>query len=270
VRRSHARGGGPAGSRDSSHANPGGGTLVDRIFQSLVELTERMGSARRLDEAAAAIVDYALTHLGADLAGITTWEPGGRPVRLAGSSLVLTELDRVEARLAHGPGTGGLQDGAAITIADTTTEKTWRDWSEAAASHDVHSVRLVGMPPMRSRSMCLELYSHRPRAFTTGGLVVTRRVAKHAGITLRQIDRALNLEEALETRALIGQAQGILMERYHLTSEQAMSFLRRTSQQTQIKVRDLADSVVTGRESVLDTIALTSEPSNHGGEEETG
>jgi hypothetical protein len=244
---------------------------VDRIFQSLVELTERMGFARRPDEASAAIVDYALTHLGPDLAGITAREPGGPPVRLAGSSPVLSVLDAAEVRLAHGPATGGLQDGAAITIADTTTEKAWRDWSEVAASHGVHSVRLVGMPQMRSRSMCLELYSRRPRAFTTGGLVVAQRVAKHAGLTLRQIDRALNLEEALETRALIGQAQGILMERYHLTSDQAMSFLRRTSQQTQIKVRDLADSVVTGRGTVLDTIApLERQPSNNAGEEETG
>jgi AmiR/NasT family two-component response regulator len=123
---------------------------------------------------------------------------------------------------------------------------------------------------MRGRSMCLELYSARPRAFTTSGLAVARRVAKHAGLTLRQVDRALNLEEALETRALIGQAQGILMERYQLTGDQAMSFLRRTSQQTHIKVRDLADSVVTGRGSVLDTIApLGRQPPHDGGEEET-
>ncbi len=57
-----------------------------------------------------------------------------------------------------------------------------------------------------------------------------------------------NLREALTTRALIGQAQGIVMERHALTSEQAMAYLRRVSQQSQVKVRDLAERIVSGAE----------------------
>jgi AmiR/NasT family two-component response regulator len=49
---------------------------------------------------------------------------------------------------------------------------------------------------------------------------------------------------ALGTRELIGQAQGILMEREHITSQQAFDILRRASQHLNIKLREVAQDLV--------------------------
>ena len=56
--------------------------------------------------------------------------------------------------------------------------------------------------------------------------------------------RAANLQAALATREMIGQAQGILMERERITPDQAFDILRRASQHLNIKLRDIAQNLV--------------------------
>jgi AmiR/NasT family two-component response regulator len=55
---------------------------------------------------------------------------------------------------------------------------------------------------------------------------------------------ARNLEAALLTREIIGQAQGILMERERITADQAFVILRRASQHLNIKLHDVAQALV--------------------------
>jgi AmiR/NasT family two-component response regulator len=58
---------------------------------------------------------------------------------------------------------------------------------------------------------------------------------------IRQLtDKVEGLEEALLSRDVIGQAKGILMERLHITSDQAFDQLRIASQRINRKVRDIA------------------------------
>ena len=61
--------------------------------------------------------------------------------------------------------------------------------------------------------------------------------------------RAGNLTDALRTRELIGQAQGILMERERITADQAFDVLRRASQHMNIKLREVAETLVDTGES---------------------
>ena len=64
-------------------------------------------------------------------------------------------------------------------------------------------------------------------------------------------ERVANLTEALRTRELIGQAQGILMERERITADQAFDVLRRASQHMNIKLREVAETLVETGESPL-------------------
>ena len=52
------------------------------------------------------------------------------------------------------------------------------------------------------------------------------------------------MTEALKTREVIGQAQGILMERERITADQAFDVLRRASQRMNVKLRDVASHLV--------------------------
>ncbi len=72
-----------------------------------------------------------------------------------------------------------------------------------------------------------------------------RLLATHAAIVLGHVQHAQQLNQALESRKIIGQAIGIVMERYHIDHDRAFQFLVRASSTSNIKLRALAEEVVT-------------------------
>lgn len=225
--------------------SPGGSRPSNGAILALAALTEHLDDQRSLTEASAAIAEFAVAELGSDLAGVSLLRTSGRPVRLAATSSLLLQLDEVEASANRGPGTAPVAHGAVINVVDTREEDImWPEWSAAAAERDILSASIVGMPTLRGRWVALQLFSHRTAAFAPENQRALTAVVRVVGMGLRQVDRLANLEEALATRGLIGQAQGIVMERFGLNSDQAMQFLRRRSQQDNMKVRDIARQLV--------------------------
>ncbi len=68
--------------------------------------------------------------------------------------------------------------------------------------------------------------------------------AAQAAVALRSAQTEQHLRAAMAARNLIGQAQGILMERFQLTAEQAFAVLSRVSQQSNVKLRDVAQRLI--------------------------
>ncbi len=97
----------------------------------------------------------------------------------------------------------------------------------------------------------LNLYARFPLAFGAVDRARGLVLAGLAGLALsvaeahdEELRRAENLRQALITRQLIGQAQGILMERERITAEQAFDILRRASQHLNTKLREVAQELV--------------------------
>ena len=82
------------------------------------------------------------------------------------------------------------------------------------------------------------------RAFT-GSTDLAALFARHATLALSTVAHRHHLEQAIEARTVTGRATGILMNRYQLTAERAFEVLRRYSQDRNIKVRDLAEALIT-------------------------
>ena len=68
--------------------------------------------------------------------------------------------------------------------------------------------------------------------------------AAHAAVALAAVQQRDQLRRGLETRDVIGMAKGILMERYKLDGDRAFSVLVRASQQTNRKLREVAEELV--------------------------
>jgi hypothetical protein len=97
----------------------------------------------------------------------------------------------------------------------------------------------------------LNIYARRPDAFDQASRSAATRFGPYAAVAAGNLyayqsarDMAANLQVALESRAAIDQAKGILMERYKLTPDQTFQLLARTSMTTNRKVRDIADHLV--------------------------
>jgi AmiR/NasT family two-component response regulator len=94
----------------------------------------------------------------------------------------------------------------------------------------------------------LNLYDSRSDHFSTADLQVAHLLARHAAIAVSRVQAEDTLWRAVDSRKLIGQAQGILMERYGLDADHAFEVLRRYSQNGNVKLRNVAQMVVDSRE----------------------
>ena len=106
---------------------------------------------------------------------------------------------------------------------------------------------------VKGDSLCaLNLYAHEVEAFTNESEHVGRLLAAQAAVAYSGAQRAENLLAAIETRDLIGQAVGLLMERYSITASRSFDTLVRYSRQTNRKLRDVAAELVRDAEAGAD------------------
>lgn len=90
----------------------------------------------------------------------------------------------------------------------------------------------------------LNLYAGQPGVFDESSLDTGALFASHAAIALYGAKRSAQLTEALRSRDAIGQAKGILIERFTLSEDRAFAMLVRSSQETNIKLHAVAEWLV--------------------------
>jgi GAF domain-containing protein len=176
---------------------------------------------------------------------------GGRPGTVAASGALARTLDEVQYRLGEGPCLAAATTGRRSELVDTRSPVDWADFSARAAAEGCRSVLSFPLPGGNRVAAALNVYScwsAVPDEGTLGRLV---RLAEYAVVAVSNaylyetaLERAGHLERALDSRAVIDQAKGILMERFKLTAEQAFQVLTRVSMESNVKVRDLAERFV--------------------------
>ena len=171
---------------------------------------------------------------------------------------VVVDLNSAEADLDGGPCRTAIDEGKAISVGDMGERTRWPRYEEVAVALGVRSVLAV---PLSSVRGVLCLYSHRSHAFTSadesqGVLLasIVDLVIETGGARARAEDHLANLSAALASREVIGQAQGILMERGHMTAAAAFGHLRLASQRLNLKLTEVAQAVVETGADPLDTV----------------
>lgn len=161
----------------------------------------------------------------------------------------LRKVDELQYRIKEGPCFDALRDTETVTSADLASDPRWPEWG----------ARIAGELGFRSTlSFCLftgggslgalSLYSRQPNGFTDDDVVDGHALAAHVAVAFAAAEHADQLTTGLASRALIGQATGILMERFSLDAHTAFGVLVRVSQRTNVRVRHLATHLVeTGR-----------------------
>jgi len=95
----------------------------------------------------------------------------------------------------------------------------------------------------------LNLYSREPEAFDLDDIYNGEALAAHVAVALAASRQAEQLGMAIATRTVIGQAEGILMERFDISAEQAFAVLRRVSSHSNVKLNRVAEQLVRTRET---------------------
>ena len=219
-----------------------------RLYDALEEVLAGLAAATNVADACAVLAGFGVRHLRADGAAVS--RQGRRGLEfLAATDPGLTDLGSARAATPDGSPAPSLGPGETLMIPEIGAGTSASTWHTLAAAQGFSAAVLIGLPSLSAGETTLELFSRRPAAFSARPLRGVAQVVRLAGLALREAERRLNLEEALHTRGVIGQAQGVLMERYTLSGTQAMAFLRRQSQHTQQPIREIAAGLVRRREA---------------------
>jgi GAF domain-containing protein len=221
--------------------------IEDRESWTAVEHLVRLFRLRNSDEPAlvSAVCDEAVRlidparHAGVILA------IGRRHLEVvAATSPVPQQLDELQQREGAGPCLDAARAQAVIRIEDVATDARWPPFAEQATAAGVRSMLCLPLHVDTSVYGTLSVYADTPRAFKDVTESVARVLAVLAAITLSESRGRANLERALESRDLIGQAKGIIMQARRVTAEEAFALLVRRSQETNTKLLAVAEAVV--------------------------
>jgi hypothetical protein len=181
---------------------------------------------------------------GCDEAAISVVE-AGQIRTLAATDPGLLALDRRQVELAQGPCFEALRSHEAVVSNDLTGDPRWPAWSTRAVDESgVRSLMSFGLFSSGDSAGALILYSRSEDGFDHEDLLEAQVLAAHASVALATQFKERQLHQALETRTVIGQATGILIERFGLTPDQAFAVMRRVSQHHNIKLHALAEHLV--------------------------
>jgi GAF domain-containing protein len=172
---------------------------------------------------------------------------GDRPSTVASSGELAVDLDQVQYRLGDGPCLSAALTGEPSEILDTRADRQWPQFAAAAAAAGCDSVLAFPLPVQERVSGSLNVYGRKLGAADDGIRDLLTRFVSYAVVPVSNmylyeaaVERAEHLEAALDSRAVIDQAKGVLMERFKLTPDQAFQALTRVSMETNTKVRDVA------------------------------
>jgi GAF domain-containing protein len=218
------------------------------LARQLSELARQMQAEPDMAALLQRITDASLIEVeGAEHAGISLIE--GKLVRTeAGTDDLMSTLDRQQHQLQQGPCLSSLREQITVRSDDLRHEDRWPKFAAAALEHGIHSMLAVQLFVEGDNLGALNLYASRPNAFTDQDESVAMLLAAHAAIAMKGSKVETNLRTALQSRDIIGQAKGILMERYKIGSLEAFDLLIAASQQTHRKLRDLAEALDTSGE----------------------
>jgi hypothetical protein len=220
---------------------------LDRQTEDILrDLAERLTPAdldATLNTITTAAVEL-LPHV--DYASLTVRHRDGSVHSYATTHEILIDLDRTQDELQEGPCYYAITESPHVISRDLRVDPRFPRFGQAAAEVGILSQAGLRLFRTGRAVAALDLYSTQAGAFED--LNRLDRLFAHQAATALNYARQLdNLHEALHTRTVIGQAVGILMERYGLEDQQAFAFMTRLSSTQHKKLRQLAEEIVTDR-----------------------
>jgi hypothetical protein len=167
---------------------------------------------------------------------------------LAPTDPVAAETDQMQYDLGEGPCLDAVLSEPVVQVDDLATDERWPQFGPKAAALGLRSqlaFQFRATPHVRG---ALNLYADTLQVFDADARYIAGMYADWAAVLLGWSRHEETMSEALESRTTIGTAIGILMERYQLDANRAFTFLVRTSQTGNIKLREVAAGVVADTE----------------------
>jgi hypothetical protein len=180
---------------------------------------------------------------GADHVSISFRHADGQLETLASTDPLPEKLDALQYELGEGPCYDAVTDVNVTYSANLAIDPRWRLFGVQAADMGVHSQMAIRLHADTKTRTGLNFYSRQISAFDEPDDLIAL-FASHARIALGYAQEVDNLNAAVSTRKIIGEAIGIIRERYQMSEQRAFEFLVRVSQSSNVKLRLVAQEIV--------------------------
>ena len=230
-----------------------GVTLDYESARDLAQLAGIMLSEPDLPSALHRVTELAVT-LVPDCQGASlTMYDRGRPQSAAADAEWAGKLDDLQHREQEGPCLDCLREGSVMRVRDLAVDTRFPTYGPRAAERGARSV--VSMPlAADGRTVgALNFYSRTTDAFDGSGLALAELLTAHASLAVQAAtayysnrDLAEQMREAIDSRATIEQAKGVLVAQRRCTPDEAFELLVSASQRSNRKLREIAQEIVRG------------------------
>jgi GAF domain-containing protein len=225
--------------------------MADRfdIAAALAEAAREMNTARGTGATLSGIVEAARVAIpGIDHAGVTLAHRDGRVETRAWTDQMVCELDALQYELGEGPCLEAIRDEPLVVVEHARHEQRWPRFIPRALPLGLRSMMGIRLFADEQTLGALNLYGTTHDTFGADVEPIAELFATHAATALGHARREDGLNTALATRKVIGQALGIVMERFSLDQDRAFEYLTRVSSHGNVKLRDVATRIVEDRE----------------------
>jgi GAF domain-containing protein len=220
---------------------------LDRITASIAEAAQRINQPdASLGDTLSAIAAAARDSIpGFDLAGISTVDARGRAETRAVTDPMVMTFDELQYSLDEGPCLDALGSSHVVVVPHIRHEQRWPRYVPEVARLGLRSQMAVKLGLDDNGTLGgINLYSTVRDDIDPDAESIAELFAIHAAAALGSAVRIDQLNQAMHTRKVIGQAIGIVMERYALNEDRAFQFLVRASSHGNLKLRDVAQQFV--------------------------
>lgn len=208
-------------------------------------------AGRDLSEVLSEVAAIARQALPGSQATSITLIRGEKAFTAAFDGQMAMDADELQYQRGYGPCMDAGRAGQVFRVSDMRTEQRWPDYARHAAALGVRSSLSIPLPFQGASIGAVNNYSAEPGSFDEEDLVLGQDVAGwvamavgNADLAARTAEDLAHMRAAMVSRAVIEQAKGILMERHKVTADQAFTALTHASQNSNIKLRDVADHLV--------------------------
>ncbi|HEX2177678.1 MAG TPA: GAF and ANTAR domain-containing protein [Nocardioidaceae bacterium] len=186
---------------------------------------------------------------GCDHAGVSLVHRNQGIDTSAATSEDVGRADALQYELGEGPCLRAIWEDHTVASRDVAEDERWPTWGTRVAQVGMCSVLAFQLFNHRDTLGALNLYSARVDGFTDEDREEGSGLAAHVAVALSASREVENLYVAVSRRTTIGRAEGILMERFDIGAEEAFAVLRRVSQDTNTKLYEVADQLVSSRKT---------------------
>lgn len=219
------------------------------LAERMAELARTLAGPRNLDEVLAGVASAALDLIpGVDAAGVLLIGKEHTFETVPKDASLTNELHRLQMQFDEGPCVQAALGDLIVRTDDFREEARWPQYAPACVQIGVLSGLSFKLYTSDRTAGALNLFGFQPNiwrgeAETTGAIL-----AAHAAAAILASQEGQQLEAALSTRDRIGQAKGIVMERYKVDDVQAFEMLRQISQDSNTKLVEVAQRVIDTRD----------------------